>query len=216
MEVVEIRDVLHPSDADDDRTLQSSWAYQSRIVLSAISVLSGIGVAVCVEPFPRLTERSTWLAWAIGSLLILAGIAVRLWAAGYLGGRKSREVVDVGPYSLCRNPLYVGTFLMAISQAIVFQSALTAIGIMIPLLVYVVGVVPAEERKLNLRLGATYDDYCRRVPRWWPDFRGYRSERNGYETSTRSFRRELAHSAVWILLPAIDLGILWLSARLAH
>ena len=39
----------------------------------------------------------------------MAGGLLRLWAAGYT--RKSREVTRVGPDSLVRHPLYMGTLL---------------------------------------------------------------------------------------------------------
>src|SRR5262245_40236752 len=41
-----------------------------------------------------------------GVLLILAGLAVRTWAAGTL--RKQRELAVTGPYAWVRHPLYCG------------------------------------------------------------------------------------------------------------
>jgi protein-S-isoprenylcysteine O-methyltransferase Ste14 len=45
------------------------------------------------------------------------GATLRLWSTLYIGGRKRVVLVSDGPYSLCRNPLYVGTFLIALSNA---------------------------------------------------------------------------------------------------
>jgi protein-S-isoprenylcysteine O-methyltransferase Ste14 len=50
---------------------------------------------------------------AIGLALILICIAGRCWCTLYIGGRKGAELVDIGPYSLCRNPLYFFSFLGA-------------------------------------------------------------------------------------------------------
>jgi protein-S-isoprenylcysteine O-methyltransferase Ste14 len=45
-----------------------------------------------------------------GLALILAGLAIRSWAAGTL--RKCKSLITTGPYAFVRNPLYLGSFLM--------------------------------------------------------------------------------------------------------
>ncbi len=50
--------------------------------------------------------RPTWRSIAIGLPLVIAGEALRLWAAGHL--TKTVELVTSGPYGYTRNPLYLG------------------------------------------------------------------------------------------------------------
>jgi protein-S-isoprenylcysteine O-methyltransferase Ste14 len=103
-----------------------------------------------------------------GIALIAAGIIGRLWAILYIGGRKSLEVVQAGPYSMTRNPLYLSSTLAAAgvgAQGGTLTAALVAAllcGLSFQL------VIRFEERYLVDELGEAYRDYMRRVPRFWP------------------------------------------------
>jgi hypothetical protein len=48
----------------------------------------------------------------VGALLVVAGIAVRLWASGYV--KKDKELATGGPYGFVRHPLYVGNLLISV------------------------------------------------------------------------------------------------------
>jgi protein-S-isoprenylcysteine O-methyltransferase Ste14 len=55
----------------------------------------------------------TYPSWP-GILLCFIGATVRFWASGYL--RKDTRPAVGGPYAFVRNPLYLGTYLMAWEQ----------------------------------------------------------------------------------------------------
>jgi protein-S-isoprenylcysteine O-methyltransferase Ste14 len=65
---------------------------------------------------------------AVAFMFYLAGLGFRFWATLYLGGRKGSSVIAEGPYSVCRNPLYLGSFLLAIASAFFIQSWVFAVG----------------------------------------------------------------------------------------
>src|SRR4051794_1465079 len=50
-----------------------------------------------------------------GIALCFVGAALRYWASGYL--RKDSRPAVGGPYAYVRNPLYLGTYLMALGTA---------------------------------------------------------------------------------------------------
>lgn len=196
-------------------TLKRSRAYQSRILVSAISILVTIGLIALCEPIGDVVNHGLHdLLRDIGWILLIGGIAIRLWAASCLGGRKSQELVSVGPYSLCRNPLYVGTLLIALSQPFFYESLWVLCGFAIPLVMYAWGVVPAEEKKLEAKFGEAYRQYRRQTPRWVPRFRGYVAEENSQAIRSVSFALEGFRSAAWILLPILSAGITSLRAAL--
>lgn len=82
-----------------------------RAVLSALAALLLGGFAV--------TGAWTHLNVAhesvedFGRVLIAICILGRCWCTLYIGGRKGETLVSVGPYSLCRNPLYFFSFVGA-------------------------------------------------------------------------------------------------------
>lgn len=49
----------------------------------------------------------------LGLIAIMVCVLGRAWCSLYIGGRKKQEIVTCGPYSLCRNPLYVFSFIGA-------------------------------------------------------------------------------------------------------
>jgi protein-S-isoprenylcysteine O-methyltransferase Ste14 len=72
-----------------------------------------------------------------------------------------------GAYAVTRNPLYLGGGLMWAGWAIAFTSPFLAVvaALIFGFLAFV--GVPYEERVLHTRLGAEYDAYAARVPRWF-------------------------------------------------
>jgi protein-S-isoprenylcysteine O-methyltransferase Ste14 len=109
-----------------------------------------------------------------GAALIAAGIVGRLWSIVHIGGRKSLEVVQTGPYSVTRNPLYVSSTVAAAgigAQAGSVTAALLA-GLLCAAAFQF--VIRFEENYLVCELGEAYRDYMRRVPRFWPSPSLYR------------------------------------------
>jgi hypothetical protein len=91
-----------------------------------------------------------------GLAFLLAGLAVRFWASGYIGieGRAreigaSRRVVN-GPYRLLRHPLYVGNFLLVAGTLVVLRPGVLVGIVVLVLFVLEYGIiVAAEERELS-------------------------------------------------------------------
>ena len=128
-------------------------------------------------------------AAAFQALLLVAvgcaflGAFLRTWGSSYLGAdvvesatmhTAEREatpgIVEAGPFRYVRNPLYLGTMLHTVALALVMpRSGAIFILLAIPLLQ--LRLILAEEPFLRAKLGAAYEDYCRRVPRLLPSVR---------------------------------------------
>ncbi len=145
-------------------------------------LIGGVCLAVvCSTPLVPLGRGLRIFCAAAGWTSFVAGAALRLWATLYVGGRKvggRREsilTVD-GPYSMVRNPLYLGSLAVGLSAALLLQSGLVLAAVALAAWHYARITVPAEEQFLRSTCGATtFDDYCRRTPRFVPDVRLYRS-----------------------------------------
>jgi protein-S-isoprenylcysteine O-methyltransferase Ste14 len=103
------------------------------------------------------------VAWSL--LLVLPGLWLRAYAAGYV--KKNRELTQTGPYAHTRNPLYLGSILMAFGFAVALLSWPVALVLAIMFAVIYIPVIASEERFLRDNF-PEFSDYCRRVPRLIP------------------------------------------------
>jgi protein-S-isoprenylcysteine O-methyltransferase Ste14 len=125
--------------------------------------------------------KPTWISVAIGGLIAFIGVAIRAAASGHV--KKNAELTKTGPYAYTRNPLYVGSIVIAAGFAIAAMSTwIVAILASMFVLIYV-PVIRSEEVFLRGTF-ADFNDYCQRVPRLVPRFT------RAYE-GTGSFSREL-------------------------
>ncbi len=115
-----------------------------------------IGIGLLARGEPRIP----------GILLIFAGGTLRYWASGYL--RKDIRPAVGGPYAYCRNPLYLGTYLMAVGTAWAAGnvSLLLTASILFALVYHF--IILDEETKLHKIFGDAYAKYQAFVPRFFP------------------------------------------------
>jgi len=106
------------------------------------------------------------VAWSV--VLVVPGLWLRGYAAGYV--KKNRELTVTGPYAYTRNPLYLGSMLMAVGFAVALLSWPVALVLAVGFFAIYVPVIASEERFLRATF-PEFDGYCRRVPRlipWFP------------------------------------------------
>lgn len=183
-------------------TRRRTWWVRSRAWV-AISIMAPFAIATVLSP--PLAPEGSWLDNGfdlIGWTLFMVGGGFRWWATLYIGGRKLDTVVAEGPYSICRNPLYVGTFLMGLGIAFFLQSLTFAIGFGVAAVFYLGVTVPAEEILLRDKFGLTFVEYCRKVPRFWPRFRLLHTAQQ-ISVSTRGLRAEAFRMGRWLWLPVL-------------
>jgi protein-S-isoprenylcysteine O-methyltransferase Ste14 len=125
-----------------------------------------IAVAYIYMPVFYWLARPTAATLVAGVVPVLAGLALRLWASGYL--RKGEALTQQGPYGLCRNPLYLGSFLLLLGLAIASGSLLLLAGSPALFLLFYLPTMWREERELAVRFGSSYGEYSARVPRLVP------------------------------------------------
>jgi protein-S-isoprenylcysteine O-methyltransferase Ste14 len=103
------------------------------------------------------------VAWSLA--LVVPGLLLRAWAAGTV--KKNRELTVTGPYAHTRNPLYLGSMLIAFGFALALLSWPVALVLAAGFLIIYVPVIASEERFLRATF-PEFDEYCRRVPRMVP------------------------------------------------
>lgn len=174
-----------------------------RIALLRLSLLPVVAVALLVRPSWALESKTAFVMESAGYLFLLAGLAIRIWCAFYIGGRKSRQLVTEGPYSVSRNPLYMGTFLLVIGVGLCFENLIMlAICAAVVVPVHLV-VVRMEERHLEQIFGDEFRAYKERVPRFWPSLRHYTGAQM-LTVPTRIIARIALDAVGVLLLPLIE------------
>ncbi|HTZ54953.1 MAG TPA: isoprenylcysteine carboxylmethyltransferase family protein [Candidatus Acidoferrum sp.] len=168
-------------------TQHSPWWYRQRgLVLTAVYVVAFFGGSLLWSLGGREDESlAAWagarlggfgpgLVLALGSLLAITAWAIRVWGASYLSARvvwnpdaRTNALLVDGPFRYLRNPLYLGSALLALgigTLASPYGFAILVIGhaIFLPML------IRYEERGLRQRYGAAYEAYARAVPAFIP------------------------------------------------
>jgi protein-S-isoprenylcysteine O-methyltransferase Ste14 len=136
--------------------------YADRV--ARLRVPSGFLIVLVFAWFSHPTAGSL----EVGLPLAIAGLALRAWAAGCLV--KDQRLAKGGPYAHTRNPLYLGTLLVACGLAAAARSPwLGALFAAVFVLVYL-PVIQLEEQHLR-RLFPEYSAFADRVPALWPRLR---------------------------------------------
>ena len=105
---------------------------------------------------------------ALSLLLVVPGLWLRGYASGYV--KKNAEVTMTGPYAYTRNPLYLGSMLIAFGFALAARSVWIAVALAALFALIYVPVIRSEEAFLRTKF-AGYDAYAARVPRLIPRLR---------------------------------------------
>lgn len=168
--------------------------YADRV--AKLRVPFGFLLVVTFAWFSRPTAESL----EIGLPISVCGLALRAWAAGHLA--KNAQLAQSGPYAWVRNPLYIGTLLVA--AGLVAASRSIGLGILFAAvfgLIYL-PVIQLEEQHLRA-LFPEYAEYAKRVPALLP--------RMGRVGGGASFRPQLyLKNREYEALAGFLAGVAWL------
>src|SRR5207253_703315 len=95
---------------------------------------------------------------ALGVPVSILGLALRAWAAGCLA--KNQQLATGGPYAYTRNPLYIGTLLVALGLTIAARNPYLAVLFALVFVLVYLPVIQLEEQHLR-RLFPEYATYAK-------------------------------------------------------
>jgi protein-S-isoprenylcysteine O-methyltransferase Ste14 len=110
-------------------------------------------------------SRPTWVSLAWSLWVVVPGVWLRAYASGYV--KKNAELAVTGPYAYTRNPLYLGSMLIAFGFAGASRSIWILLALVVLFLLIYAPTIRSEEEFLRSHFGA-FDDYARQVPRLLP------------------------------------------------
>lgn len=102
-----------------------------------------------------------WTFLVAGGATVGVGVFVRTMASGHV--KKNQELTQTGPYQYVRNPLYLGSIIIAAGFGMAARDLWIAVVLLLMFALIYVPVIRSEEYFLRSRF-LEYDNYARRVP----------------------------------------------------
>ena len=139
-----------------------------RLVTSRTLLLGVVGFACVSQSAWEPGSAASETLKAIGFTMILFGAFGRVWCAGHIAGRKNKDLVALGPYSMMRNPLYFFSMFAFTGSGLCFGSLTLGAAFLAVFLLTHWPTILSEEKYLRGAFGEPYEQYCARVPRFLP------------------------------------------------
>jgi protein-S-isoprenylcysteine O-methyltransferase Ste14 len=123
-----------------------------------------VGYVVGIAAFWFARPQIKWLLCGAG--IALCGLIVRGYAAGHL--RKHQQLATSGPYAFTRNPLYLGSILLAAGFCVASHSWISTVLLAAYLATFYPAVIRREQTELQAAYGDAFVRYASQVPAFWP------------------------------------------------
>jgi protein-S-isoprenylcysteine O-methyltransferase Ste14 len=157
--------------------------------------------------------RPSWGSLATSLILVVPGLWLRGYAAGYV--QKNAKLTHTGPYAHTRNPLYLGSMLIAFGVALAAAKLWLAI-LLVTLFVFIyIPVILTEEEFLRETFPG-YDAYAAEVPRLVPRITAARFGEPGAPPGRFSRQRYLHHREYNSLMGACAIYVGLIARMLFH
>jgi protein-S-isoprenylcysteine O-methyltransferase Ste14 len=172
-----------------------------------IRIPLGFGLAIVYFWLAQPTAKSI----LVGSLVALPGLLIRALASGHVD--KNRELATSGPYGYSRNPLYLGSLVLAVGFTVASRSWWLAGAMLLVFCAVYLPVIGAEEVFLESRF-PQYASYAREVPRLFPRWQRYRHSPEAFSWELYWKHREYnALLGAALMGAALVAKLLWITHR---
>ena len=133
----------------------------------------------------------------IGGTVAGLGALLRIWAAGYID--KGKALATAGPYSMTRNPLYLGSLIMSFGVLLAGQLYWFLLPFGLIYLLLYIPVMKREEQELVQGYGDAFLAYAGQVPRFFPSLRPASKSVSPFLWSRVKRNREHRHVLVLVV-----------------
>jgi protein-S-isoprenylcysteine O-methyltransferase Ste14 len=151
----------------------------TRIAMLACVIASAVVANLTPRVFPAAAIRPAPVAFAVGVVILLAGLVLRGWSFKVLGQyfthtvmvSSDQPVITAGPYRVLRHPSYAGILLAAIGVGLASANWAGLAGVLLFILTPLLWRIHVEENALKATVGDRYRAYAaqhkRLVPLVW-------------------------------------------------
>lgn len=181
----------------DRRKSPTAWLFAK----ASLFTLVVPGTVVVLVPYLLLADASLGAIDFLGMTLLglpllLLGAALYLRCAYDFAwsGRGTPaptdppiQLVMSGPYRYCRNPMYVGILTILAGEALLYRDLRVLFFLFAMAVLFNIFILGYEERALGRQFGEAYARYCEAVPRWIPNWSGFKTLYRGTFLKVGSF-----------------------------
>jgi hypothetical protein len=142
------------------------------------------------------------LLFLSGTFLAAAGTLGRIWCHLFISGYKTKALVQIGPYSMCRNPLYLFSAVGMIGIGLCSETLAIPAILVLFFAMYYPWIIRCEEDRLEARHPVDFLDYRYTTPAIWPRLVAY-FEPETYTTYPRIMRKNIVDGFWFIAFAAV-------------
>ena len=146
-----------------------------------------------LEDIPAIAD----IIFICGITLVGIGTIGRIWCALYISGYKDRILIQSGPYSICRHPLYFFSLLGGLGIGLATETLTVPVIILIGFILFYPLLMDHEEKSLSKIFGKEFQSYFQRTPKFFPKFSLFNTPEE-CNVGIKVFTRELIRSFFFI------------------
>lgn len=142
-----------------------------------------------------------------GLMLVFSAILGRLWSILYIGSFKNRAVVDIGPYSMTRNPLYLFSLVGICGVGLMSGSLVLTLAMTTAFYIVMRYTADREAADLKRMFGQAYEEYAARTPFFLPNpflYKGAAKVSFSQRALAKTFRDGLFLLALFPILEILE------------
>jgi len=169
-----------------------------RIVLSRVMAAIVLFFFFTTQSYWEIkNEMITFLLFFIGIILVAVASLGRMWCSLYIAGYKDSKLIAQGPYSICRNPLYLFSLIGVVGVGFATETLTFPIVFFVLFSSYYGFVIKSEETRLRKLFGVEFEEYAKTVPAFFPRLSTFVEPEN-YNVKPAVFRKHI-YSALWFI-----------------
>ena len=185
---------------DEAKNTRQISCTRTRLLVSRLFGLSLFSLLIFTTSYWHSAPLLDQTLFFFGVVLAVAGFCGRLWSLSYIAGRKKRELVTVGPYSLCRHPLYFFSFVGGIGLGLCTETLTAPLLVALAFGLYYPYILRTEETFLTAQF-SEYEEYKARVPLFFPKWSNFTD--GDLLVSARTLSKEIVATGGFLCIVAV-------------